>query len=143
MSGKKKDEETTEFFQVPEGLLRRARGDDSAPDTERQPGSTAATPPVPATSPPASVLPWALPANVDEGLTTPTERPKHPSPSASAPASTSPRTALRPLVDPPRLRRSSSRPDDPAPTSVPLPERPIEEDTLVTNRDEILRMAKE
>lgn len=132
MSGKK-DEETTAFFQVPPGLLRRASGDDTAPDTERQPGSL--KPPVP---------------NWDEAthrsvLTAPaTTPPAPPTTPPSALPQFPPTPPIRPLVDPPRLRRSSSRPEEAPISLVPLTESSPEEDTLVTlNRDELLRKAKE
>jgi hypothetical protein len=144
MSGTKKDEETTAFFQVPEGLLRRARGEDAAPDTERQPGSL--RPSTPSASVPAAAPTWDEPTaqsgqTHDDGHTLAVAAPAFPS--APPPSALPTRPPQRPLVDPPRLRRTSSRPLDPLPELEAKNEGPPEEDTLVNfQRDELLRRTK-
>ncbi len=118
-AGKKpNDDEPTAAFVIPEGLLRRARGEDVPPDTERQPGSKGHA--------------------ADDIPTAPTARPRDPR-AVVRPLSFAPEA--RGLVDPPRLRRASSRPAEPElPELEPLTERALEEDTLVNmNRDELLR----
>lgn len=149
MSGTKKDEETTAFFQVPEGLLRRARGEDPAPDTERQPGSLRTSTSVPAAAPVSAAPPapsWDEPTaqsgqTLDDGHTLAVAAPV--SPTAPPPSALPTRPPQRPLVDPPRLRRTSSRPLDPLPELAPKNDGLPEEDTLVNyQRDELLRQPK-
>ena len=170
MSGKK-DEETTAFFQVPEGLLRRARGEDAPPDTERQPGALRASPSTPATpltaapiaaptaqptttaptaapiAVPMSAAPWEeataqwRPMLQDDGHTLAVSAPVPPT--APPPSAVPSRPPQRPLVDPPRLRRTPSRPLDLLPELEPKNERLPEEDTLVNfQRDELFRKPK-
>ncbi len=153
MSGTKKDEETTAFFQVPEGLLRRARGEDAAPDTERQPGSLRTS--TPSTVAPLSAAPAPAPSwdeataqsgqTQDDGHTLAVAAPVSApvSPTSPPPSALPTRPPQRPLVDPPRLRRSPSRPLDPLPELEAKNEGPPEEDTLVNfQRDELLRQTK-
>lgn len=114
MSARKpSDDEPTAAFVIPEGLLRRARGEEIPPDTERQPGSKGQS------------------SSAEDIPTAPHPRPLRPSEPAR----------LRPLVDPPRLRRASYRPEELASLpEAPATERPVDEDTLVNmNRDELLR----
>jgi hypothetical protein len=145
MSGTKKDEETTAFFQVPEGLLRRARGEDAAPDTERQPGALRATPStsVPAAAPMSSPSwdePTAPSGQTVQDYHLAVAGPVSPTP---PPVVVPTRPPQRPLVDPPRLRRTSSRPLEPLPELAPKNEGLLEEDTLVNFQpDELLRQPK-